>query len=113
MDLLLFLDTGALTAAATQVVKFCTANTASLVDLDRVDVGRKQREYTLNAYTVRNFPYGKRLGKSTSLTFDYITLEGLDTLLATFNDLIINGYVVTGFKLRKFFLPGQLLMYKC
>jgi hypothetical protein len=46
-----------------------------------------------------------------SLAFDHIATEALDTLFTTFNDLIINGNVVTGFKLRKLFFTCQLLMY--
>jgi hypothetical protein len=36
-----------------------------------------------------------------TLTLNYITFETLDTLLASFNDLIIYSDIITGFELWK------------
>lgn len=48
-----------------------------------------------------------------ALAFDHITLETLDPFLIAFQDLIVNGDVVTCFEFRELFLSCQLLVYKC
>ena len=55
-----------------------------------------------------------QLGDPTlALALDNVAAEALDTLFVTFNDLIVNGNIVTGFKSREFSFGGQLLVNKC
>lgn len=49
----------------------------------------------------------------SALALDHISLEALDTLFVTFQDLIIDSDVITGFEFREIDLPCQLFMYKC
>ena len=46
------------------------------------------------------------------LAFDHIAFKALDTLFGTFNDLIIDGDVITSLECRKRWFLGQLLMNK-
>jgi hypothetical protein len=107
----LFLDTRALAAAFAEEVQPGAAYATGLVQFDRVDVGRKNRESPFHAYAIGDLTYCE-CGRTTgSLALDYITTETLDTLFTTFNYLIINGDIVTGFELWKVFFTCQLLMY--
>ena len=47
-----------------------------------------------------------------SLAFDHVPLEALDTLLVTFNDLIVHGNIVTSFELGELPFCCKLLVYK-
>src|ERR1700722_13401973 len=49
---------------------------------------------------------------SGSLTLDHITLETLDTLLVSFDDLIVDRDIITGFELGKLDFSRQLLVHK-
>ena len=111
-SLAFFLDTGALAAAGTLEEQLGAANPANLVQLERLDVGREQGEGPLYTYTVGDLPYSKGGCLARTLTFDHITFETLDTLLVSFDDLIIDGDVVTGFELRKVSLSRHLFVYK-
>lgn len=97
----LFLDTGALTAPAALEVQFGTAYAAYFMELNGFDIGREQGEGPFHAYSVGDLPYGEGGGVASTLAFDHISLEALDTLLVAFNDLIVDGDIITGFELRK------------
>jgi len=108
----LFLDTGALTAAAALEVQLGTTYAANFVQLDGLDIGGEQGEGPFYAYSVGDLPYGEGSSMASSLTLNDISLEALDTLLVAFNDLIVDSDVITGFELRKFSFSRQLLVYK-
>lgn len=110
--LTLFFDTGALTAALTLVVQLGTANTTYLMQEDGLDIGREEGEQTLHTYAIGNFPYGESGGSTYTLYFNHVAFEGLDTLLVTFNDFIVNGDVVTGFEFGVFLFTSELLVHK-
>lgn len=109
----LFLDPCALTAALTLVEQFGTTNTTSLVQDDRVDVGREEGEQTLYAYAVRDLTHRKGSGSTLALQLDHIAFKGLDTLLVTFNNLIVHSDIITSFELGEFFFASKLLVDKC
>ena len=108
----LFLDTRALTAAGTLEVQLCPANPANLVQLNRLDIGGEQGKGPFDTYAVGYFPHSKGGRIAGSLTLDHVAFEALDTLLVSFDDLIVDGDIVTGLELRKFSFSRQLLMYK-
>src|SRR6185312_10394380 len=83
-----------------------------LMQNDTIDVRRVKREYPFNTYSVRNLSYSKGGSSSSTLDLQYITFEGLDTFLVTFNNFIVYSDVVTGFKLRVCFVTCQLLVNK-
>lgn len=107
-----FLDTGALTATVALEVQFCPANAAYLVHFQRLDVGGEQGEGPFYADAVGDLTDSERGGLASSLTLDHVAFEALDTLLVSFDDLIVDGDVVTGFELRKLSFSRQLLVYK-
>ena len=67
-------------------------------------------EYTLHTYTVRDLTNGERGGGTIALRLDHIALERLDTLLGSFNDLVVDGNVITGFESRIVLGAGELLV---
>ena len=111
-SLAFFLDTRALTAARTLEEQLGAANPANFVHFERLDVGREQGEGPLYTYAVGDLTHGKSGRVPRTLTFDHITFETLDTLLVSFDDLIIDGDIVTGFELRKVSFSRQLFVYK-
>lgn len=110
--LTLFLDTCALTATLTLVVQLGTANTTYLMQEDGLDIGREEGEQTLHTYAIGDFTYSESGSSTYTLYFNYIAFEGLDTLLVTFNDFIVNGDVVTGFEFGVFLFTSELLVHK-
>jgi hypothetical protein len=108
----LFLDTGTLTAPLTLKIQFGAPYPADLVQFDRLDIRGEKREGPFYAYAVGNLPYGKGGGMPFTLTLEDVSFEALDTLLVAFNDLIVDGDIITGFELRKLSFSRQLLMYK-
>ncbi len=70
---------------------------------NRVDVGGEQGEYPFYAYTIRDLTYCKGCGETGTLDLNHVSFERLDPLLVAFHNFIVNGNVVTGFKLRKLF----------
>lgn len=110
--LTLFLDTGAFTATLTLVVQLSATNTTYLMQQDGLDVGREEGEQTLHTYAIGNFTYGEGGSSTIALYFNYIAFEGLDTLLVTFNDFIVNGDIVTGFEFGVFLFTSELLVHK-
>lgn len=107
-----FLDTGTLTAALTQVVQFGAAYLTRLVQHDRIDVGRQDREQTLHTNTIRDLTHCERCSCTISLLFDNISTETLDTLFTTFYNLVVNGNIVTSFESRMGLFSCQLIVNK-
>ena len=91
----LLLDAGFLTRKVTQVVDACATNDTDLVNLDLVDVGRIEREDTLNAYAVGDFADSEHLGLARTLDLDNYAAEALQTLLVTLDDAVGYGDRVT------------------
>jgi hypothetical protein len=96
-------NTSAFTTTSTLEEKFCTANTTGFIQLNRFDIGRKNRKCSFNTYTIGDFPYSKGSSTTLTLAFDYIATEALDTLFTTFDNFIVYSYIVTRFKLRELF----------
>src|SRR5258707_9843235 len=111
-NLALFLDTGALTAAFALEEQFCPANPAYLVHFNRLDVGGEQREGSFHANPVGDLTYSERSRMAGTLAFDHIAFEALDTLFVPFDDLIVDGDVISGLELRKLSFSRHLLVYK-
>jgi len=107
-----FFNTCTFTAALTQVVELGATHFTRLVQYDRIDIRRQDREQTLNAHAIRDLAYGKRGGSPIALHLDHIPTEALDTLFATLYDLIVNGHIITCLERRMAFLRGQLVVYK-
>jgi hypothetical protein len=110
--LTLFLDTSALTATGTLEEQLGATNAANLVQIERLDIGRKEGEGPLNTHAIGDLPNGEGSCLASTLTLDHITLETLDTFLVSFDDFIVNGDVITGFELRKFSFSCQLFVHK-
>jgi hypothetical protein len=108
----LFLDTGALTATLALEVQFSPANTADLIHFDRLDIWGEQGEGPFHAYAIGDLTHGESGCLPRTLALDHITFETLDTLLVSFDDLIVDGDIITGFELRKLSFSRQLLVYK-
>lgn len=111
MNIPFFLDACALTAAFAEVVQPGAAYTACFVQINGINIGGKQGEGPFNAHPIRYLTHCKCGCLTGSLALDHIAAETLDTFLATFNDLVINSNIVTGFKLRELFFTCQLLVY--
>jgi hypothetical protein len=108
----LFLDTCALTTAATLEVEFGATYAAYLVELDRLDVRREQGESPFYTYAVGDLTDGKGCRMALALALDHIAFEALDTLLVTFYNFILNRDIITGLEVGELFLSRQLLVYK-
>jgi hypothetical protein len=76
------------------------------INFNRINIGRIERKNSFNTHTVRYFTYSEGCSMSCSLFLNYITFERLDSFFVTFNNFIINGNIITGFKSRKFFLES-------
>ena len=107
-----FLDTCALTAAFALVEELGATNLTGLVDLDGFDVRGIKREEAFYTYSIGDLPDGERSSETRTLTFDDVAFKALDTFFITFNDFIVNGNVVPGFKFRELLGGGQLLVDK-
>lgn len=107
-----FLDTGALAAALALEVEFGAANAAHFVQIEGLDVGGEEGEGSFYAYAVGYFTNGEGGSLALALAFDHVSFKALDTLFVAFDDLIVDGDIVTGFEFRKFFFSRQLLVYK-
>ena len=93
------LDARLLTGKIAEVVDTSTANNTILVNLDLVDVGRVERENTLNTYAIRDLTDGEHLGLTRTLDLDNYAAEALQTLLVTLNDFVGYGDCVTSLEL--------------
>jgi hypothetical protein len=109
----LFSDASTLPTAFALVVELGPANLTHLVDQDGLDVGGIYGEQPFHTYAVGNLTNGEGGGKAGALAFDDVSFEALDTFFIAFDDLIIDGNVVPGFKLRELLFGGQLLVDKC
>src|SRR5688500_9444999 len=87
----LFFNAGALSTAFAEEVQPGATYAAVLIQLDRIDIGRKHRESPFHTNTIGDLTHCECGGMSGTLAFDHIATETLDTLFATFNDLIVNG----------------------
>ena len=96
----LLLDAGLLAREVAQVVDAGAANHTDLVDLDLLDVGRIEREDTLDTHAVRNLADREHLGLALALDLDNHTAEALEALLAALDDLVGHGDGVTGLERR-------------
>src|ERR1044072_357356 len=76
----LFFNTCAFTTTLTLVEKFRTTNATSFIQLNRVNIGRINRECSFNTYTIGDLAYGKGSCTTLPLAFDHIATKALDTL---------------------------------
>ena len=108
----LFLDTGALTAAFTLEVQLGAAYPADLIYIDGLNIGGEQGKGSFHTHTIGNLTHGEGGCMPFSLTLNDFAFEALDTLLVSFQDLIVHRDIVTGLELRKLSFSRQLLVHK-
>jgi hypothetical protein len=108
----LFLDTGTLTAPLTLEIQLGATHSADLVHFDGLDIRGEKGESPFYTYAIGDLPYGKGRSMPFALALEDVAFKALDTLLVAFNDLIVDGDIITGFELRKLFFSRQLLVYK-
>ena len=108
-----FLNTSAFTAPFALEIQLGAADAANFMKFDGFDIGGEQGKGPFHAYAVGYLPNGEGSRMACTLALDHVAFESLDTLFVPFQDLIIDGDIITGFKLRKFDLSGQLFVYKC
>lgn len=108
----LLLDAGALAAAVALEIQFGPAYPADFVQLHRLDIGREQREGPFHTHAIGDLPNREGGGMSLTLPLDHFTFETLDTLLVSFDDLIIDGDVVTRLEGRNLSFARQLFVYE-
>lgn len=99
----LFLYAGALAGTFALIIQLGAAYTARFVQYDRFNVRGEEGEQPFHAYAIGNLADGKSGRSALALAFDHVSAEGLDPFLVSFDDLIIYGNIITGFKLGKFF----------
>src|SRR5882762_6772798 len=68
-------------------------------------IGREQGEGPFHAYSVGDLPDGKGSRMARTLALDHISLEALDTLFITFQDLIIDSDVSPALNFGKSIFP--------
>ena len=107
-----FTDPCTLTAAATLVEQFRTADMTGFVQNDRFNIGREKREDPFHTHAIRDLTDSKAGGCAAALLLDHIAFERLDPFLVTFNDLIVHGNIITSFELGKLPFCCKLLVYK-
>lgn len=99
----LLLDACGLTSELAQIVKLGATYLTALVHLDRVDVGRLQREDALYANGARHLADGETLLVAMTADLDdYATVE-LNTVLVTLDDFVSDSYGVTSTECRNLF----------
>src|SRR5690606_32283826 len=108
-----FANTGGFTETVALIVKFSPANAASFVYSYRFDIRGKDREDPFHTDTVGNLADCKCSGTTATLTLDNIPLERLYPFLGTFDDPVIHGHIISGFKLRQFLNCLILFVYEC
>ena len=104
----LLFDTGFLTGEVAQIEDAGTAHGTALVDVDLLDEGAGEGEYTLHADTIRDLADSKGLSGSASATLQDNALEVLDSLFVTFFDLVVHRDGIAGLELREFLAPGKV-----
>lgn len=97
------LDAGLLAGEIAQVIEFCAANLTVLVDGDRFDEGRFNREDTFHSDAVGNLAHGEALFVLMARDADYHTAILLDTFLVALFDTVSDSDGVAGAKLIEFF----------
>ena len=110
--LTLFFDTRCFTLAFAEVKQFGATNTTYFDDFNAVDVGRIDRECTLNPYVVAHFAHGEGLRVVLTLTLDNHAFEGLDTLFVTFLDFVIHSNAIAGFEGWHLLSGSKLFVYE-
>jgi len=83
-----------LAGSLTQVIKLRTSLFAASDGLDIHDVGRVQREDSLDAFVVYDSPDREALVDAPAFTRDYRTCEYLRTLLVAFFDAAVNVHYI-------------------
>ena len=106
---LLLLDPGFLAGQASEVEDPRAADFTYLVQFDRINERRLERENTLHADSVGHLADGEGLGDAGTAFLDHDATELLDTLLVfafrgILLDLVGDGDGVTGLELREIFL---------
>jgi len=105
------LDTSSLTCASAEIKYPCPAYLTMLVYLDGINKRGCYREYSFNTNIARHFPDSEGLRICCASNLYYNTTVLLDSLLATFLNLIVNCYGVAGLKLRELPVNSKLLFY--
>src|SRR5262245_24789856 len=82
--LALFPDPGALTATVAEEIQLGATDTAGLIHFNGINVRRIKREGSFHTYTIRDLTNCKSAGMASSLAFDHIAAEALDTLFTAF-----------------------------
>jgi hypothetical protein len=100
----LLFDARFLSGDATEVENAGATDDTALVHDNLVDLGRVEREYTLDTHAVGDLAHRKCLRKSGTFTLKDNALILLDTLLVSLDDLVVNGYRVTRLEGRNFAL---------
>src|SRR5690606_32755962 len=96
-----FSNTSRLTTARTQVVQFRTTNFTATNNVDRVDVGRVQREHTFHTFAERDFTNGERRSQSrAATTADDNAFVVLDTRAGALGHFEANANGVASFEIR-------------
>ena len=98
----LFLDLGALSCSASEVVELCTAHLTATDNVNLLNIRRVYGEGLLYADTVGYSSYGEGLGNSASLDGDDSSFEHLNTLFVSFLDSVVNSYGITDVELGHF-----------
>ncbi|MBA7715031.1 hypothetical protein ES703_124068 [subsurface metagenome] len=90
------LDAGGFTAASAQVIQFGPAYLSVADYFYSLHPWGVQRERALHTDTIGDASDGKGGADTAPLQLDDHALEGLETLLATFNHFDVNAYRIPG-----------------
>src|SRR5690606_5130012 len=102
----LFLDPGALSTAAAEEEQLCSPHPSALVQDNGVDIRGQQREGSFHTHVIGYLSDGEAGSGAVALSFDDVSAETLDTLFSTFHDLIVDSYIVAGFKVGELLAGG-------
>ena len=105
-----FADTSSLTSQVTQIVQFCTTNDTTTSNYDLVDTRAMNREGSFNANAVGNTTNGEVFTYARAAAGNYNAFKQLNTFTAAFNNLAVNLYGVTSFKIRD--VAAQLFLFQ-
>jgi len=113
-----FFYTGAFSASFTKKYSFERRTFAYFMQLNTINIGRKQGKQTLNPNSIANFANCESSSSTLTLALNNISFKTLDTFLVTFLDFIVNSDIVTGFKFRNFFFflstaREQIQLHSC
>lgn len=96
----LFLNTGSLTGAITQVVELGTANITATLHFDAGDRRSVELERTFNTFTAGDLTNNKGGVQTAVAASDHNTFVSLDALAGTFNNVHVHDNRVTGSEFR-------------